>query len=155
MLTACGIETLNNLSANSPISESCNSAYRLRYWNPCPFATTIVRTAMLQQCLPLAVLKLNVSNDNLASFCKLQQCLPLAVLKQSADPVGLLHFSTLQQCLPLAVLKPNILNPISLYGLLSCNSAYRLRYWNMMNAIVQHFVIHKRCNSAYRLRYWN
>ena len=35
----------------------------------------------------------------------------------------------------------------------SCNSAYRLRYWNDINRCRPPF--YPRCNSAYRLRYWN
>ena len=34
-----------------------------------------------------------------------------------------------------------------------CNSAYRLRYWNIkINTCI---LFSTRCNSAYRLRYWN
>ena len=36
-----------------------------------------------------------------------------------------------------------------------CNSAYRLRYWNVIHLgyfVSKHLL---RCNSAYRLRYWN
>ena len=36
----------------------------------------------------------------------------------------------------------------------SCNSAYRLRYWNHCNELQQRLWT-RRCNSAYRLRYWN
>ena len=133
VLTACGIETYqiapferaqlllscnsayrlrywNKISLFMTLSSllwiSCNSAYRLRYWNPSPFrdftkipsvATVLtargIETAeyfwcadastKLQQCLPLAVLKLAPRTHTFRSLLALQQCLPLAVLKRS------------------------------------------------------------------------
>ena len=89
-------------------------------------------------------------------------------------------FQSLQQCLPLAVLKPtSVLFSFTLL-FFSCNSAYRLRYWND-NSVAKFFaakdkvatvltacgietehpleefeaLMQLRCNSAYRLRYWN
>ena len=60
---------------------------------------------MLQQCLPLAVLKPG-SGNTIPSPCLLQQCLPLAVLKlKYRHCEGSVLFYALQQCLPLAVLK--------------------------------------------------
>ena len=42
-----------------------------------------------------------------------------------------------------------------LYSLLiSCNSTYRLRYWNPLLIREVIFYFHS-CNSTYRLRYWN
>ena len=94
---------------------------------------------MLQQCLPLAVLKLKDVRSMPTWICKLQQCLPLAVLKlHSYDWVTLiimvatvltacgietldkskeisLPFAELQQCLPLAVLKLLQVNTIFSY----------------------------------------
>ena len=79
VLTACGIETPHNIN-------------------------TIVAIDKLQQCLPLAVLKLQ----------------PLENLPRGG-------WRSLQQCLPLAVLKPYnaVIYPAQYFG---CNSAYRLRY---------------------------
>ena len=38
----------------------------------------------------------------------------------------------------------------------SCNSAYRLRYWNSLNIRKEYITwFLPCCNSAYRLRYWN
>ena len=37
----------------------------------------------------------------------------------------------------------------------SCNSAYRLRYWNLLDSRVARQLLDECCNSAYRLRYWN
>ena len=158
MLTACGIETdyftifnhnietlqqclplaVLKLLVGSRIGSStygCNSAYRLRYWNTHDDQIFSYLVGLLQQCLPLAVLKLT---DFIIAFIYnasvlLQQCLPLAVLKPtSAVAIKLPHPLSLQQCLPLAVLKPfwSIISIIE--NINSCNSAYRLRYWNEM-----------------------
>ena len=85
---------------------------------------------------------------------QLQQCLPLAVLKHYCychyDYCELL----LQQCLPLAVLKLATRALVFIMLTPSCNSAYRLRYWNLS---VPFSISNSMqgCNSAYRLRYWN
>ena len=60
VLTACGIETI----ANSPTAInffSCNSTYRLRYWNAVIIYSSPSNSCVLQQYLPLAVLKRNCS----------------------------------------------------------------------------------------------
>ena len=81
VLTACGIETVRRLVKSYTIPSK------------------------LQQCLPLAVLKLIDNLRHHRSIRLLQQCLPLAVLKLGGTTknfwCGLLY--TLQQCLPLAV----------------------------------------------------
>ena len=57
VLTACGIET-NKISNNHLIvSLSCNSTYRLRYWNKQEGREVATKEKRLQQYLPLAVLK--------------------------------------------------------------------------------------------------
>ena len=160
------------------IMPCCNSAYRLRYWNfatlcasseSSPVATVLTACGIetwkiprakpnywrLQQCLPLAVLKLTIPGTQgvqgkrcnsayrlrywnqlyfLGSFrlrYELQQCLPLAVLKLMRKILLLSASSgSLQQCLPLAVLKPSRPSSVLASTLAGCNSAYRLRYWN-------------------------
>ena len=109
----------------------------------------------LQQYLPLAVLKRLYLNNNgfgasvivatvltacgIETFTKetrlgldlllLQQYLPLAVLKQPKDAECNWVFR-LQQYLPLAVLKRRLLLRLQGFQEHSCNSTYRLRYWN-------------------------
>ena len=110
---------------------------------------------------------------------KLQQYLPLAVLKRNW--ILLLQRKRgcvkLQQYLPLAVLKPsNNLHLMPTYAG-SCNSTYRLRYWNeswraagKWGRLQQYLPLavlklwademntyraFNSCNSTYRLRYWN
>ena len=138
---------------------SCNSTYRLRYWNPLSsLPPTVNFFSPLQQYLPLAVLKpvylmfLKSIKDvaTVLTACgietllrlllllrllrMLQQYLPLAVLKLSHSynnyftPI----FRLLQQYLPLAVLKPVSFTWITAeLNRSSCNSTYRLRYWNV------------------------
>ena len=89
------------------------------------------------------------------------------------------NFSRLQQCLPFTVLKLNLIFYSFFFNfLLSCNSAYRLRYWNHPEAFTTYicnvatvpiivygieiqymqlhtYFIYPRCNSTYCLQYWN
>ena len=179
VLTACGIETLSKASSEYLCCKSCNSAYRLRYWNH-SFSPSSSgwNSAQLQQCLPLAVLKL-ISSFHASSFSRaLQQCLPLAVLKPPYSKWSTFIYDiTLQQCLPLAVLKRTYWYKSFPMLDCCCNSAYRLRYWNewkdtwsfcpllMLQQCLPLAVLKRNnsfaalmqrgCNSAYRLRYWN
>ena len=64
------------------------------------------------------------------------------------------YIDRLQQYLPLAVLKHTICRYRVSYSF-SCNSTYRLRYWNevIKPYTFNHIIV--SCNSTYRLRYWN
>ena len=137
----------------------CNSAYRLRYWNE---ETLMLNEAItgLQQCLPLAVLKLKHVSTTLINFgisCNSAYRLRywnifwlIHSISSHARVATVLTacgietlnffkisstiFTVLQQCLPLAVLKL-VNNSNGFVGLnISCNSAYRLRYWNAIKA---------------------
>ena len=108
----------------------------------------------------------------------LQQYLPFTVLK----PTMLIAphqyvLCWLQQYLPFTVLKPSIYCTLHFFFIRSCNSTYRLRYWNCSNTIsgvstpivatvltvygietdsIENFnFMFSSCNSTYRLRYWN
>ena len=136
---------------------------------------------MLQQCLPLAVLKHRDLQITLRTIKPLQQCLPLAVLKHKTWwwP-WYSYYIWLQQCLPLAVLKQgnHILHISLLYRnvatvLTACGIETTLMSFlgYVMRSTLQqclplavlkhHFwgcyalIISICCNSAYRLRYWN
>ncbi len=154
VLTACGIET----SARN---------------------TFLDILFVLQQYLPLAVLKHAYGINLKKETSTLQQYLPLAVLKLFVLIHWTSHGDRLQQYLPLAVLKLMV-RVDKEWKTISCNSTYRLRYWNWLSvvtrnhcwfalqqylplAVLKPFVIlHGRrkvmpvgCNSTYRLRYWN
>ena len=107
----------------------------------------------LQQCLPLAVLKLMQLTRMNTAKNKLQQCLPLAVLKRHGHDMNLHSSSSCNSAYRLRYW--NSLEIIyDTNALRSCNSAYRLRYWNIILSIVI-LTLPTSCNSAYRLRYWN
>ena len=87
---------------------SCNSTYRLRYWNETDVVIDIQRMDIeLQQYLPFTVLKLTFKAKPLSVHTMLQQYLPFTVLKLYWKLYVLLLRN--EQC---------------------CNSTYRLRYWN-------------------------
>ena len=88
---------------------------------------------------------------------------------------------TLQQYLPFTVLKHSVTFAIICKHVFSCNSTYRLRYWNVIILAIstisdaifvatvptvygietsiflqqERHRIFQCCNSTYRLRYWN
>ena len=128
MLTACGIETRPIVSVSDSIDLSCNSAYRLRYWNCTRYSIISNYIVKLQQCLPLAVLK----QHKISRYFVIFRCCNSAYRLRYWNRKARAFFTSslrLQQCLPLAVLKPHFAR-LKLLGSLRCNSAYRLRYWN-------------------------
>ena len=130
----------------------CNSAYRLRYWNPRSNVAP-PRIRSLQQCLPFTVLKLNGFLLNLLLSFSCNSAYRLRCWNVFCCFLSSTFSCKLQQCLPFTVLKPEILYRLHSV-LMSCNSAYRLRYWNVIT-IKMRFNFWSSCNSAYRLRYWN
>ena len=60
----------------------------------------------------------------------------------------------LQQYLPFTVLKLNTSSAYTPPFDWSCNSTYRLRYWNLRYFFI-FYTPYYSCNSTYRLRYWN
>ena len=89
---------------------SCNSAYRLRYWNAVSRSVAGAEAGRLQQCLPLAVLKLDLMVEG----------------KFDED----LHVATVLTACGIETLKQK---RITIHRIApSCNSAYRLRYWNQI-----------------------
>ena len=133
----------------------CNSTYRLRYWNKIS-DTTFREDKLLQQYLPFTVLKLWYHSWNhIWIWSRLQQYLPFTVLKHTYAQSSKCTFVKLQQYLPFTVLKHTIhslhrcltkvATVLTVYGIEtiiysintirissdSCNSTYRLRYWNL------------------------
>ena len=102
VLTACGIET-SSTSIPSLNCICCNSAYRLRYWNS-RFDRKWIRFTMLQQCLPLAVLKQTISNIATArAIFRCNSAYRLRYWNSGSYTSALWTHIKLQQCLPLAV----------------------------------------------------
>ena len=84
---------------------------------------------MLQQCLPLAVLKHNGLAALVLTTIQLQQCLPLAVLKQVRMALTVRIFKRVATVLTACGIETYQIAPFERAQLLlSCNSAYRLRY---------------------------
>ena len=109
---------------------SCNSAYRLRYWNPSPFRdfTKIPSVATVLTARGIETAEYFWCAD---ASTKLQQCLPLAVLKLIYFLLSL-EVHHIVAIVPTACGIETLLtkNIWHLKGGLGCNSAYRLRYWN-------------------------
>ena len=87
---------------------SCNSTYRLRYWNRnnfCSKTCIVYRVATV-----LTVYGIETRNSYLLSW---------------------VNGVRLQQYLPFTVLKHSISIPNALKVFICCNSTYRLRYWNI------------------------
>ena len=107
--------------------KSCNSAYRLRYWN-IKFFLRMKHIVSCNSAYRLRYWNFRIEVSRYISTNELQQCLPFTVLK-------------LNDCFIISVSNDD-----------SCNSAYRLRYWNYNTSPSFNSPC---CNSAYRLRYWN
>ena len=200
VLTACGIETFCDLrlslgtTAVATVLTACGiETGRLKSLLQFKFTVATVLTACGIET------NLNFHIIGVSEFA-LQQCLPLAVLKLQFLLLLRRDVRGLQQCLPLAVLKP-LIGAIECAEFNSCNSAYRLRYWNFLlprdvcklkivatvltacgiethpdcfferiiymlqqclplavlkpSDIPVSILPSNCCNSAYRLRYWN
>ena len=160
---------------------SCNSTYRLRYWNTVNFSFTTFNFFILS-CN--STYRLRYWNLMKAIFGdagdKLQQYLPLAVLKLLAPCLLLLLYHLVATVLTACGIETGLWNQNSVNSQVSsCNSTYRLRYWNETTKIQRAKYPHKvatvltacgietllllllwlllriGCNSTYRLRYWN
>ena len=105
VLTVYGIETTLILPFTICISICCNSAYRLRYWNA--WAT-------------------NSENEKIS---KLQQCLPFTVLKLFICHWHVKWINWVATVLTVYGIETHVINHKIVYH--GCNSAYRLRYWNL------------------------
>ena len=161
--------------------KSCNSTYRLRYWNiffiiitrfynfkvatvPTVYGIEtswiehIVRhLAYLVATVP-TVYGIETTQRSDARYSKstmLQQYLPFTVLKPVTKLVNGKRVKELQQYLPFTVLKLATSFTITFFKCIGCNSTYRLRYWNETPKEDINWNLLACCNSTYRLRYWN
>ena len=109
----------------------------------------------LQQYLPFTVLKLSINLFAvLVPMYSLQQYLPFTVLKRSPlifQRLDVEYVATVLTVYGIETLRNLI---ILLVLIMSCNSTYRLRYWNIRMRNLQNVLLWS-CNSTYRLRYWN
>ena len=94
-----------------------------------PYQWMDIADRRLQQCLPLAVLKLIDAVQALRNLCHVATVPTACGIETIISPISMANTpGKLQQCLPLAVLK-QLYHPYQwrIYQV-SCNSAYRLRY---------------------------
>ena len=143
------------VAMTTQISLSCNSTYRLRYWNYVIGSLLVALVLTLQQYLPFTVLKpcILFSTHRMDAFKRcnstyrlrywnrqclpyhgrhyimLQQYLPFTVLKLSSSFARSKGAIWLQQYLPFTVLKLKYALR-RYFKMICCNSTYRLRYWN-------------------------
>ena len=134
VLTVYGIETSFAHSDKCLFQfMSCNSTYRLRYWNWVKTATKFVGRQALQQYLPFTVLKRKSRLFCVQHTQQLQQYLPFTVLKlKDAEEYMKRGDNKLQQYLPFTVLKRDAVGGHLSPDDICCNSTYRLRYWNRL-----------------------
>ena len=164
MLTACGIETLHLLLS----SWTQLLLLVATVLTACGIETLLIPIFLffefsLQQCLPLAVLKLILCRKyysrlhcsfvaTVLTACGIETWIRLLILLISLSQVATVLTACgietlcslqvlfcsgmlrLQQCLPLAVLKQFHLPSLHATHKRCCNSAYRLRYWNFIIA---------------------
>ena len=139
------------------MSSSCNSTYRLRYWNLqilfsfwIPFLVATAPTVYgieTRQCK-------SQSHRLFIECCN--STYRLRYWNFQNEERTYRSFHQLQQHLPFTVLKPFKLSRFTINELFaSCNSTYRLRYWNSFGLIYPGTALNPCCNSTYRLRYWN
>ena len=128
---------------------SCNSAYRLRYWNVSTgvFPQSII---LLQQCLPFTVLKLTTTlHKNTQRVATVLTVYGIETFIYWMAASKLLNVATVLTVYGIETFSTKY----SFFIISCCNSAYRLRYWN--NTFCTDHTMSMSCNSTYRLRYWN
>ena len=134
VLTVYGIETLFDFWRYFITYNiySCNSTYRLRYWNRDRYLWPWILWS-LQVAIVLTVYGIETSTTiGACFFLKRVVAIVLTVYGIETIPNSWQSTNTLP----------------------CCNSTYRLRYWNFGAANLSS-VITTSCNSTYRLRYWN
>ena len=110
----------------------CNSAYRLRYWNLAASQSTNYTILEGVATVPTACGIETFLPPLSCGMFQLQQCLPLAVLKllnSSLPSKSKPLVATVPTACGIETFLTALFIPRDVYG---CNSAYRLRYWNKL-----------------------
>ena len=155
VLTVYGIET--ELRRHSPCQHKmrCNSTYRLRYWNTQP-ENIVLRLALVATVLTVYGIETMRNTEPSASSIPVATVLTVYGIETIVCEIILYKINyivatvltvygietrassplyctlVLQQYLPFTVLKRTFIT-ISDTTYRSCNSTYRLRYWNKIN----------------------
>ena len=157
VLTACGIETFLSISDLNNQYASCNSTYRLRYWNLPPLYIPLYINhvaTVLPACGIETITAVNSYRH--VQFCcnstyRLRYwnchddyhncCCDLFFVATVLTACGIETLAINRYCY--------------LLTWMGCNSTYRLRYWNYLTFNILLIDLFDSCNSTYRLRYWN
>ena len=134
--------------------DSCNSTYRLRYWNYKSQIIRYIEWAFVATVLTVYGIETTQRPNTVPS--SISSCNSTYRLRYWNIHQMLLisYLYSLQQYLPFTVLKRIKCHWLDLH--ICCNSTYRLRYWNWKGIRwAWSSSISKSCNSTYRLRYWN
>ena len=132
VLTVYGIETGSLHQCQCVHYCSCNSTYRLRYWNyrvPCIILVRRFGVATVLTVYGIETIKKDIYINDFTVI--VATVLTVYGIETRAPPL-ICHCTAL-----------------------SCNSTYRLRYWNYFFASYLKSMVLISCNSTYRLRYWN
>ena len=134
---------------------SCNSAYRLRYWNEPKVRVGIPN---IGSCNSAYRLRHWNNNQEAITDNTFIVATVLTVYGIETILIAVMFYTNtfeLQQYLPFTVLKRSSIEATDLSRMFCCNSTYRLRYWNYSALEFFCHLAYCRCNSTYRLRYWN
>ena len=136
--TACGIETRSYFRSLSTFFSSCNSTYRLRYWNVTTDCIALISPLWLQQHLPFTVLKLETCKIHLCTDSLVATVLTVYGIETVLYRLYYGRYDPwlLQQHLPFTVLKLTFIGMIYIYIYVCCNSTYHLRHMTK-NSIIR------------------
>ena len=131
----------------------CNSAYRLRYWNLTHLlhlanllhVATVLTACGIETFAEPVMAMITLAVATVLTACGIETMVNLLAkwwLATVATVLTACGIETLDNCIN------------NFVCCISCNSAYRLRYWNeIIMSMIKTMI--EGCNSAYRLRYWN
>ena len=134
----------------------CNSAYRLRYWNNRSVSSNNFNLRSLQQCLPFTVLKRSILTSIYTNFSQVATVLTVYGIETVNDSWSRNRYcQKLQQCLPFTVLKLYrfTIDEFNFITLQQCLPFTVLKRTSLLKRLKKSYFL--GCNSAYRLRYWN
>ena len=131
VLTACGIETADLIAGKIGNFYSCNSTYRLRYWNFITRANKVASLFVVATVLTACGIETWFFHYQPSIYLSCNSTYRLRYWNIIFD-VTLGHFYKL------------VATVLTVYGIETLNNQQIL--WDDLT---------ERCNSAYRLRYWN
>ena len=130
VLTVYGIETIIVVVPRGNLN-SCNSTYRLRYWNKRISYVAMVRNLHeLQQYLPFTVLKLLIASLTSSIGITVATVLTVYGIETIVYNHKTVYIQKVATVLTVYGIETQSHKPVLPQVCHSCNSTYRLRYWN-------------------------